>query len=98
MTGLVHDRNDAKKIIEELKSAGFSDRSILLAMKDEVEQARLLNEARVQLVAEQEIPSLPDLSSGEVLIMVDAEERAENALNILNRNKALTGGVRISAP
>ena len=67
-------------------------------MKDEVEQARLVNEARVQLVAEQEIPSLPDLSSGEVLIMVDAEERAENALNILNRNKALTGGVRISAP
>ena len=97
VTGLLHDRDDAKKVIEELKRAGFAGNSILLAMKDEVEQARLVDEAKVQLVAEQEIPSLPDLSSGQVLIMVEAEERAEDALNILNRNKAVTGGVRIPA-
>jgi hypothetical protein len=27
--------------------------------------------------------------------MVEAEERAEDALNILNRNHAVTGGIRI---
>ncbi|MGH7873156.1 MAG: CBS domain-containing protein [Candidatus Binatia bacterium] len=97
VTGLLNGRDDAKKVIAELKGAGFADSSIVLAMKDEVEQARLVDEAKVQLVAEQEIPSLPDLSSGQVLIMVEAEERAEDALNILNRNKAVTGGVRIPA-
>ena len=39
--------------------------------------------------------SLPELSSGRVLIMVEADERAADALNILNRNHAVTGGVRI---
>jgi len=38
------------------------------------------------------------LRSGRVLIMVEAEERSADALNILNRNHAVTGGVRIQAP
>ena len=32
VTGLLHDREAAKKTIEELKGAGFTDRSILVAM------------------------------------------------------------------
>jgi len=44
------------------------------------------------------MPTLPGLRSGRVLIMVEAEERSADALNILNRNHAVTGGVRIQAP
>ena len=44
------------------------------------------------------MPTLPELSSGRVLIMVEVEERLADALNILNRNHAVTGGVRIQAP
>ena len=41
------------------------------------------------------MPTLPGLRSGRVLIMVEAEERSADALNMLNRNHAVTGGVRI---
>ena len=51
-------------------------------------------ETQAQAMGE-EIPSLPDLSPGQVLIMVEAEGRAEDAVNILNRNHAVTGGVRV---
>jgi len=97
VTGLLHDREAAKKAIEELKGAGFTDGSILVAMQDESEQQSFAEETQAQEIAGEEIPSLPDLSSGRVLIMVDAEERAADALNILNRNHAVTGGVRIPA-
>jgi CBS domain-containing protein len=97
VTGLLHDRDAAKKAIEELKDAGFTDSSILIAMQDESEQQRFADETHAQGIAVEEIPSLPDISSGQVLIMVEAEERAADALNILNRNHAVTGGVRIPA-
>jgi len=97
VTGLLHDREAAKKAIEELKSAGFADSSILVAMQDESEQQNLAEETQAQAIAGEEIPSLPELSSGQVLVMVEAEERAADALNILNRNHAVTGGVRIPA-
>ena len=97
VTGLLHDREAAKKAIEELKGAGFTDGSILVAMQDESEQQSFAEETQAQEIAGEEIPSLPDLSSGRVLIMVEAEERAADALNILNRNHAVTGGVRIPA-
>jgi hypothetical protein len=64
-------------------------------MEDESEQQNFADETQAQAIAVEEIPSLPDLSSGQVLIMVEAEERTADALNILNRNHAVTGGVRI---
>jgi CBS domain-containing protein len=97
VTGLLHDREAAKKAIEELKHAGFADSSILVAMQDETEQESFAEETQAQAIGAEEIPSLPELSSGRVLVMVEAEARAEDALNILNRNRAVTGGVRIPA-
>ena len=76
MTGLLHDRAAAKKTIEELKCAGFGDSSILVAMQDESEQRIFAEETQARSLATEEIPSLPDLISGPVLIMVEAEERA----------------------
>ena len=97
VTGLLHDREAAKKAIEELKGAGFTDSSILVVMQDESEQQSFAEETQAHAIAGEEIPSLPDLSSGRVLIMVEAEERAAEALYILNRNHAVTGEVRIPA-
>lgn len=97
VTGLLHDREAAKKAVTELKSAGFTDSSVLIAMQEESEQQSFVEETHAQAIAGEDIPSLPELKSGQVLIMVDAEERAADALNILNRNHAVTGGVRIPA-
>ena len=98
VTGLVENREAAKKAVNELKGAGFTDRSILIAMSDESEQQSLIDEIQTQAVARDEIPSLPELSAGQVLIMIDAADRASEALNILNRNDAVTGGARIPNP
>ncbi|TMA78583.1 MAG: hypothetical protein E6J74_41565 [Deltaproteobacteria bacterium] len=68
VTGLLHDREAAKKAIEELKGAGFTHSSILVAMQDESEQQSFAEETQAQAVAGEEIPSLPDLSAGRVLI------------------------------
>lgn len=95
VTGLLHNREAAKKAIEELKGAGFADRSILVAMHDETEQKSFVEEAHAQALAGDEIPSLPDLSPGQVLIIVEVDERASDAVNILSRNNAVTGGVRV---
>lgn len=97
VTGLLHDRDAAKKAVTELKSAGFTDSSVVIAMQDESEQQSFVDETHAQAIAGEDIPSLPELKSGQVLIMVDAEERAADALNILSRNHAVTGGVRIPA-
>ena len=96
VTGLLHGREAAKKAIEELKNGGFTDK-ILVAMKDESEQDQFLKETQARAVAAEEIASLPNLSREQVLVMVEAEERAADALDILNRNQAVTGGVRIPA-
>jgi len=95
VTGLLHDREVAKKAVEELKDAGFTERSILIAMHDETEQKSFVEETQTQALAGDEIPSLPDLIPGQVLIIVEADERASDAFNILSRNNAVTGGVRI---
>lgn len=97
VTGLLHDSEAAKKAIQELKGAGFTDSSILVAMQDQAEQESFVEETQAQALLEEDIPSLPDLRTGEVLIMVEAEDRAADALDILNRNHAVTGGVRIPA-
>jgi len=95
VTGLLHDREAAKKVIDALKGAGFTERSIFVGIQDESEQESFVRETRAQAIAGEDIPSLPEFSSGQVLIIVDAEERAADALEILNRNHAVTGGVRI---
>jgi CBS domain-containing protein len=95
VTGLLHDREAARKAIKELKSAGFTDSSVLIAIQDESEQQSFVEETQAQAIAGEDIPSLPELKSGQVLIMVEAEERAADALDILSRNHAVTGGVRI---
>jgi CBS domain-containing protein len=97
VTGLLHDSEAAKKAIQELKGAGFTDSSILVAMQDQAEQESFVEETQAQALLEEDIPSLPDLRTGEVLIMVEAQDRAADALDILNRNQAVTGGVRIPA-
>ena len=79
LTGLLHDREAAKKAIEELKGAGFTNRSTLVAMQDESEQQSFAEETQAQTIAGEEMSSLPELSSGRVLIMVEAEERAADA-------------------
>ena len=95
VTGLLHDPEAAKKAIEELKGAGFTDSSILVAMQDQAEQESFVEETQARAILEEDIPSLPDLRMGQVLIMVEAADRAVDALDILNRNHAVTGGVRI---
>ena len=95
VTGLLHDRESAKKVIEELKTAGFMDKSILIAMHDESTQEGFLQETKAQAISEEEIPSLPELASGQILVMVEAEQRVDDAMNILNRHHAITAGVRI---
>jgi CBS domain-containing protein len=97
VTGLLHDPEAAKKAIQELKGAGFTDTAILVAMQDQAEQESFVEETQAQAILEEDIPSLPDLRTGQVLIMVEAEERAADALDILNRNHAVTGGVRTPA-
>ena len=42
VTGILHDRESAKKAIEELKAAGFTDKSILIAMHDDSAQESFL--------------------------------------------------------
>lgn len=94
VTGILHDTEAAKKAIAELKSAGFMDETILVAMDGESAQEKALGRA----ISEEELPSLPDLNSGEILIMVKVGERIDAALDILKRHHAVTAGVRIPAP
>jgi hypothetical protein len=96
VTGLLHDRDAAKKVIDELKGAGFGDDCILVALREESTQKSFIAETHAQVVPTEDIANLPELNSEQVLIVVDAEDRSTGALNILNRNQAVTGGVRIS--
>ena len=73
-----------------MKAARFADSSILVAMQDESEQQSFAKETWAYVITGEEMPTLPDLRSGRVLIMVEAEERLADALNILNRNHAVT--------
>lgn len=96
VTGVVHDREAAKKVIGELKEAGFGEDCILVALREESAQESFVTETHAQVIPTEDIPNLPELDFNQVLIAVDAEDRSNEALNILNRNHAVTGGVRIS--
>lgn len=94
VTGILHNHEAAKKVIAELKGAGFTDESIRIAQDSESTQEETLGRA----ISEEDLPSLPDLNSGEILIMVKAEDRIDAALDILNRHHAVAAGVRVPAP
>ena len=97
VAGLFHDRPAAKKAIEELKTAGFNGDSIAIAMNDKAEQESFIQELEARTVASEILPNLPELTAGTVVVVVEADERAEEALNVLNRHHAVTGGVRMPA-
>ena len=94
ITGILHDRETAKTAIAELKGAGFPDESILIIADAKSAE----EETRGRAVVEEQLPSLPDLNPGEILIIVKAEERLDDALDILKRHHAVTAGVRIPTP
>ena len=57
-------------------------------MHDESAQEGFLQETKAQAISEEETPSLPELTSGQILVMVEAEQRVDDAVNILNRHHA----------
>ena len=95
VTGLFHDREIAKKAIVELTGAGFSSESIAIAIKDDGEQEAFMHETQIQAISAELIDSLPELPPGAVLVLVEADDRAQEALDVLNRYKAVPGGVRM---
>ena len=95
ITGLFGDSEQAKEAVEELKDAGFADDQIAVAMQDNAAQENFIAETKVHMAAAEEIPSMPELDAGEVLVLVDAADQAALALEIINRNRGVTGGVRM---
>jgi CBS domain-containing protein len=94
VTGLFHDRETAKKAIDELNAAGFTGDSIAIAMDDEADQENFMQEMQVRAVPSEIIPTLPDLSAKAILVVVEADDRAAKALDVMNRYDAVPGGVR----
>ena len=96
VTGILHDRETAKKAIVELKTAGFTSDVIGIVTGDEAEQESLIHETEASAVPAEFISSLPDLPADGILVMVEAGARAAEAVAILNRYHAVAGGVRVS--
>jgi CBS domain-containing protein len=95
VTGLFGDSEQAKEAVDELKDAGFADDQIAVAMQDSAAQKDFIAETKVNTAAAEEIPSIPELDAGQVLLLVDAADQAALALEIINRNRGVTGGVRM---
>jgi CBS domain-containing protein len=95
VTGLFDDGEHAKEAIKELKDAGFADDRIAVAMEDSAAQDSFIAETKAHAAAAGEIPSIPELDVGQVLLLVDAADQAALALEIINRNQGVTGGVRM---
>ena len=95
VTGLFHDRETAKQAIDDLKATAFRGDSIVVAMEDEHDQERLVEETRTRALSAELIANLPELAPGVVLVLVEADDRAAEALEVLNRHQAVPGGVRI---
>jgi hypothetical protein len=96
VTGILHDRETAKKAIVELQTAGFTSDVIGIVTGDEAEQESLIHETEASAVPAEFISSLPDLPANGILVMVEAGARAAEAVAILNRYHAVAGGVRVS--
>jgi CBS domain-containing protein len=95
VSGLFDDEEHAREAVEELKEAGFANDRIAIATHDIEAQESFLNDTGVSTAPVEELPNLPELDEGQVLIMVEAEDRATLALEIINRNQGITGGVRL---
>ena len=91
--GLFHDRLTAKQAIDDLKAAAFTSDSIFIAVNDA--QESLVRETGTQALAAELMPNLPELAPGAVLLLVEADDRTAEALDVLNRHQAVPGGVRI---
>jgi hypothetical protein len=96
VTGIVHDRETARRAIEELKAAGFASDAIGVATGDQAEQDSLVRETQASVVPAEIMPSFPEFPPSGVLIVVNASGRAAEAVQLLNRHHAVTGGVRVS--
>ena len=96
ITGLFGDPEQAAEAVVQLKGAGFADDRIAVAMQDNAAQKNFIAETKVHTAASDEIPSIPELEAGQVLLLVEAADQAALALEIINRNRGVTGGVRMS--
>ena len=95
VTGLFADSEHARSAVEELKGAGFAGNQIAVAMQDSAAQENFIAETKVHTAAAEEIPSIPELDAGQVLLLVEAADQASLALEIINRRRGITGGVRM---
>ena len=95
VSGLFDDAEQARDAVEELKDAGFTDERIAIAMNDMEARDIFISDTGVHTAAAEEIPELPELDEGQVLVMVEASDRASLALEIIDRNHGVTGGVRL---
>ena len=93
VTGLFLDSEHAKGAVEELKGAGFAGNQIAVAMQDSAAQENFIAETKVHTAAAKEIPSIPQLDGGQVLLLVEAADQTSLALEIINRRRGITGGV-----
>ena len=97
VTGLFGDSAQAKQAVQDLKNAGFAEDRIAVAMQDRAAQESFSAANKVQTEIAQKVPSLPELDAGQVLLLVDAADQATLALEIINRHRGVTGGVRMSS-
>ena len=82
--------------INELKGAGFPEDRIAVAMQDNAAQELFSADNRVHKVNAEETPGVPELDAEQVLLLVDAADQTELAVEIINRNnRGVTGGVRM---
>ena len=95
VTGIFHDRETAKKAIDDLNAAGFTGDSIAVAMDDQGDQEKFMQEAQVSALPSEIKPSLPELSAKTILVVVEADDRTTEVLAVLNRYNAVPGGVRM---
>jgi len=96
VTGLFQDSEEAKKTVLELKDAGFADR-ILVAMNSSEAQDTFFADTKVPAAPADEVPTLPDLGPGQVLVLVDAAGMTPMAVEIINRHHGIAGGVRMQS-
>mgnify|MGYP007100013264 CR=1 FL=1 len=95
VTGLFGDLEQARKAVNGLKGAGFADDRIAVAMKNSAAQQDFTSETKVHTIPAGEVPSIAELDVGQVLLLVEADDQAALALEIINRNRGVTGGVRM---
>ena len=95
VTGLFGESTQAMQAINELKGAGFPEDRIAVAMQDNAAQEMFSADNKVHKANAEETPGVPELDAEQVLLLVDAADQTELALEIINRNRGVTGGVRM---